>query len=342
MIFAVLTFAAPPDKLGVPVPPAPLPVGPPATQMPQWSRLLEPGFEDGAVAEDEARVAYLNTTFVSNFPSGPERSTALTTGQPGQMGGDLIAHPRDHIAAWLYDENSLLELKWWRMRQHEIESDTWAKFPINCFTNQTRKRAFESLMASWRKASLQGSGSSAVLTYRDGVTGKNETVRYPNTLEAKRRVRRKNLLPGMLHLLKMEEAELYERRRAMARDGWTMTMRQGLDFRFTKEKGGVPYGFQEAKKVLKDNTFVVMTSAGVKKRLKELRDDMNGMESEIEKIPELLVRNPDVEKLNDLIDKRVEERVAQEMAAVREELAALKRQVAAVTLAEKESADEEP
>ena len=342
MIFTVLMIAAPPDKLGVPVPPAPLPVGPPATQMPQWSRILEPGFESGAVGEDEARVAYLNTTFVSNFPSGPQRSTALTTGQPGQMGGDLIAHPRDHIAAWLYDENSLLELKWWRMRQREIKSDTWAGFPLNSFTNDARKNAFKGLLDSWRKASLQGSGSMAELTYRDGITGESKTVRYRNSLSAKERIRRENLLPGMLHLLKLEEAGLYARRRAMARDGWTMTMRQGLDFRFTKEKGGVPYGFQEAKKVLKDNTFVVMTSAGVKKRLKELRDDMNGMESEIVKIPELLVRNPNVEKLNDLIDKRVEERVAEEMAAVREELAALKRQVAAATPAEEESVDEEP
>ena len=283
----------------------------------------------------EHRVAFLHTTGFS----GERRFEELTTGSPNAWGQDFLQHRRDFIGRWLQDESRMMDLQYWHLHEPDLENkDAWAELnpapnthegrrrSVNeLIANEGRRRSVRELMRKWKVA--------VELKIRNliGVTVDNRQVSSKSL-----RATRASWLEEIRGFLLAEVKDIYDRRRkdvAWIRENGpvTFTMRNGLDWRFPPG-GDKRYSPGQARTILREKTFVVLSAEGVREVAEELRGEIDGVERQVEKIPDLLVRDPDVKKLNDLIDERVEDLVKQrvdaELASIRSELAALKRQAA--------------
>ena len=254
----------------------------------------------------EHRVAFLHTTGFS----GERRFNELTTGSPNAWGQDFLQHRRDYIGRWLQDENKLTALNFWRHFAPNVEDPkAWSGAEAKKLLLERRRDRFDSMLRDWTKVTPENIVQFNVTRVDGGVRQTSREIRGKE-IDV---VRRKKLIEDMKALLVAEVRDIYSRR---SKDiDWirengpvTFTMRNGLDWRFPPE-GDKRYSPGQARTILREKTFVVLSAEGVREMAEELRQEINGVETQVEKIPDLLVRDPDVQKLNDLIDKRVDERM---------------------------------
>ena len=287
----------------------------------------------------EHRVAFLHTIGFSGDGRFPELTTVGQKGMEG-WGADHLGHRRDDIGRGLKDENRLMHLMTWiAYRPEEHDGTEWEGFGREIDglfsgygVNETdrkksleRRRLVRDLLAERnRKALGPGKRLNALEVQLNEVPALS--------VEDRRRVDMK-----IRNFLWEEVQQVYLVRRldvdrSRKDSPVQMTVQNSLDWQFPSD-GGDSYSPGQARKVLREQTFVVLDAEGVRELVGDLKREVDDMEVQVEKLPDLLARDPDVAKLNDLIDQRVErlveKRLEEELNAMRMEFAALKKEVAA-------------